>query len=226
MEELMADAAGLRLLPRTALVATSAVDHADWNFRPIVGNVIRLRYLMLQKILANRRFGRVLEIGYGSGVYLPHLAQQADAVFGIDPHDRAQDVRATLGRFGVHAELASGSATALPYPDAHFDCVVAVSALEFIDDLPLACLQISRVLTLGGTLAVVTPGESKLLDAGLKLLTGASPHDDFGDRRKNIIPTLRAHFDLRQRIDRPRFLHRVVRLYSALELRRSPLILH
>src|SRR5271170_6779827 len=90
------DASGLYLLPADALIATSDVDHADWNFRPIVGNVIRLRYLMLQKILANRHFGRVLEIGYGSGVYLPHLAQQADEVFGIDPHNRAADVLATL----------------------------------------------------------------------------------------------------------------------------------
>jgi SAM-dependent methyltransferase len=218
MEDLRTDGAGLRLLPCNALLATSDVDHAEWNFRPILGSVIRMRYLMLQKILAHQHFSRVLEIGYGSGVYLPHLAQQADEVHGIDPHDHAEEVSSTLNRFGVHAELASASATAIPYPDQHFECVVAVSALEFIEDLAQASREINRVLKPGGTLAVVTPGESKMLDLGLKLFTGASPRDDFGDRRRQIIPTLLAHFDLRRRIDRPRFLHRVARLYSALEL--------
>jgi len=216
--ELEPDSAGLRLLPVDALVTTSEVDHADWNYRPLVGNVIRLRYLMLQRILVRRRFRRILEIGYGSGVYLPHLAQHADELYGIDPHPCAGQVSAVLNRFGVTAELVSGSTTQLPYADQFFDCVVAVSALEFVNDLPLACREICRVLRPLGTLVVVTPGESKMLDLGLKLLTGASPRDDFGDRRGRIIPTLLAHFDLRQRVDRPRFLHRMVRLYSAMEL--------
>ncbi len=212
------DAAGLRLLPADALIATSDVDHADWNFRPIVGNVIRLRYEMLQKILAGRHFGRVLEIGYGSGVYLPHLSHHCDELYGIDPHRHVSEVAQVLERFGVAANLQSGSATDLPYADQFFDAVFAVSSLEFIDDLPKACREMRRVLRSQGMLAVVTPGESKMLDLGLKLLTGASPSDDFGNRRQKIIPTLLDHFELRQRIDRPRYLHRVVRLYTAFEL--------
>jgi SAM-dependent methyltransferase len=216
--ELEPDGTGLRLLPADALIQTSDVDHADWNFRPVVGNVIRLRYQMLQHVLADRPLGRVLEIGYGSGVFLPHLAKQADEVHGIDPHYHTEGVSAVLGRFGVRAELVSGSATDLPYADHFFDCVVAVSALEFIDDLPKACREFRRVLRPGGMLVAVTPGESKVLDMGLKLLTGVSPRDDFGDRRKKIIPTLLEHFQVRRRIDRPRLLHRVVRLYTAFEL--------
>jgi SAM-dependent methyltransferase len=213
-----ADASGLYLLPADALIATSDVDHADWNFRPVVGNVIRLRYEMLQKILSNRHFPSVLEIGYGSGVFMPHLARQSDRLYGIDPHPRSREVTEVLQRFGVSAELVTGSATRMPYPDQSFDLVLAASAMEFIDDLPQACREIQRVLRPAGVLAVVTPGQSPLLDFGLKILTGASPKKDFGDRRKSIIPTLLDHFELRQRLDRPRFLHRVVRLYTAFEL--------
>jgi SAM-dependent methyltransferase len=218
ISEAKPDASGLYLLPADALIATSDVDHADWNFRPLVGNVIRLRYEMLQKILANRHFGSVLEIGYGSGVFMPHLARQTDHLYGIDPHPRSSEVTAVLNRFGVSADLVTGSATEMPYPDQSFDLVLAASAMEFIDDLPKACREILRVLRPGGVAAVVTPGESPLLDFGLKILTGASPKKDFGDRRKSIIPTLLEHFELRQRLDRPRYLHRVVRLYTAFEL--------
>ncbi len=208
----------VQLLPVDALIATSEVDHADWNFRPVVGNVIRLRYAMLQRILAHRHFGKTLEIGYGSGVFMPQLARQTDHLYGIDPHPRCREVTEVLSRFGVSAELVTGSATQMPYPDQFFDCVLAASAMEFIDDLPQACREIRRVLRPQGVLAVVTPGESPLLDLGLKILTGASPKKDFGDRRKSIIPTLLEHFELRQRMDRPRYLHRVVRLYTAFEL--------
>lgn len=216
--ELRSDSMGLRLLPVNFLIATSDVDHADWNFRPVVGRVIRLRYRMLQQILAGRQLGRVLEIGYGSGVFLPHLAQQSTALFGIDPHPHVTQVTEVLNRFGVHADLKSGTATELPYDDHFFDSILAVSSLEFIDDLPRACREIRRVLKPGGMLAVVTPGQSKLLDLALQVLTGASPRDDFGNRRKGIIPTLLEHFDLRRRVDRPRVLHRLIRLYTAMEL--------
>ena len=215
--ETKADAWGLHLLPADALIATSDVDHADWNFRPVVGNVIRLRYEMLQKILMNRHFGRVLEIGYGSGVFMPHLARQSNHLYGIDPHPCSGEVTQVLNRFGVSAELVTGSATEMPYPGGFFDLVLAASAMEFIEDLPRACREIQRVLGPQGVFAVVTPGESPLLDLGLKILTGASPQKDFGDRRQRIIPTLLDHFDLRQRLDRPRYLHRVVRLYTAFE---------
>jgi len=212
------DGSALHLLPADALIATSDVDHADWNFRPVVGNVIRLRYEMLQKILAYRHFGSVLEIGYGSGVFMPHLGRQSDHLCGIDPHPRCREVTEVLNRFGVSAELVTGSATEMPYPDQSFDLVLAASAMEFIDDLPKACREIARVLRPEGVLAVVTPGESPLLDLGLKILTGASPRKDFGNRRRSIIPTLLEHFELRQRLDRPRCLHHLVRLYTAFEL--------
>ncbi len=218
MTILQPDSAGLRLLPVEALIKTSAVDHADWNFRPLVGTVIRLRYEMLRQILKDKRLGRTLEVGYGSGVFLPQLAAQSDEVHGIDPHLQVTAVQQVLSRFGVRAHLQSGSATQLPYPDQFFDTLVVVSALEFIDDLSLACREFRRVLRPGGMLAVVTPGQSSILDTGLKLLTGASPNDDFGDRRKAIIPTLLEHFTVRQRIDRPRYLHRLVRLYTAFDL--------
>ena len=42
----------LRLLPQSALVTTGDVDHADWNYKPLVGWVQRLRFKLIRKLLA------------------------------------------------------------------------------------------------------------------------------------------------------------------------------
>ena len=75
----------LHLLPRDALVKTNELDQADWNFRPLLGWVQRLRMRCVASVLASSpRAERLLEVGYGSGVFVPELARHADNVFGAD----------------------------------------------------------------------------------------------------------------------------------------------
>jgi len=187
-----------KLLPRNLLVETGPVDHAEWNYRPLVGRIIRRRNDLAARLLGSRRFDRLLEVGYGSGILMPQLASSSREVFGLDQHDRAADVAASLRRFGVSAHLVSGSATAIPFADGVFDAVVGLSVLEFVDDLDAACLEISRVMREDGVFACVTPARSPIADWGLRVLTGASASRDFGDRRSKVLPTLRRHFDVVQ----------------------------
>lgn len=80
-----------------------------------------------------------------------------------------------------------------------------------------ACREIKRVLAPGGIFALVTPGHSPLLDLGLRIVTGASPRDDFQVRRPKILPALYHEFVVDQRADYPPFAHGI-RLYTALRL--------
>jgi SAM-dependent methyltransferase len=212
------DAGGeLRLLPEQALLTTGAVDHASWNYRLILGRIQRLRFDLVRSMLRGSRARRLLEIGYGSGVFLPELARHADQLHGIDPHPFPDDVAQVLAQHGVQAELVRGTATQMPYESGFFQTVVAVSALEFIEDLTQACREIKRVLAPGGIFVLVTPGHSPLLDLGLRLVTGASPRDDFQARRPQILPGLYREFVVDRRADYPPFAHGI-RLYTALRL--------
>lgn len=212
----------LRLLPAADLVHTGPVDHADWNYRPLTRWVSRSRFRMVTDLLPPAPVGRLLEIGTGSGVFLPTLAQYCRELHAIDIHTHTAEVAAALARHGVTARLQTAAAESLPYPDGHFDRVVVVSSLEFVADLPAVCREVARVLAPGGRLVAVTPGTSPLLDFALKRVTGKSAADDFGDRRATIRPTLEAEFTVLRRREFPPFVRRLVPLYTAYELGAPP----
>jgi ubiquinone/menaquinone biosynthesis C-methylase UbiE len=209
----------LRLLPRESLVKTNPVDHADWNYQPLIGMIQRWRFRLIAKLLADEHCERLLEIGYGSGVFMPELARYSKALFGIDPHPCHSQVTASLATHGIAAELHSGTAESLPFPDAHFDCIVSVSALEYIPDIDIACQEMVRTLKPGGRLVCVTPGFSPLVDWGLRVLTGEQA-SQYGDRRERLMPALHRYFAQERQLSVPPLGGKFLRLYSALKMRR------
>lgn len=213
-------ARALRLLPLEALVKTGTVDHADWNYRPVLGAISRRRFQLVVSLLGCTRAHRLLEIGYGSGIFLPELSRHCEELYGVDIHPFGAAVSDSLSRAGVRAALHSASAAALPFPDAHFDVVVAISALEFVDDLDAACDELHRVLRPGAALIAVVPGHSRLVDIGLRLLTGQRARDDFENRRERVLPTLRRRFEVERDLSCPAHGGALLRLYTGIKLRR------
>ena len=206
------------LLRRDALLTTGRVDHADWNYTPLLGTIQRTRFDLVAALLPAGRVSRLLELGYGSGVFLPELARRCDLLYGIDIHARNQLVMNILEREGVHAELRVAGAEALPFADHSMDLVVAVSSVEFFSDVEAACREVRRVLCPSGRFVVVTPGRSRLVDAGLKLLTGKSAGGEYGARREHVLPTLQRNFTIEREIHFPPLGGRLLRLYDALRL--------
>jgi SAM-dependent methyltransferase len=207
-----------RVLPASAIIDTGGTQHAEWNSRPIVGRLLRHRHELAVSLLPPRR-GRLLEIGYGSGFLMPELARHCDELYGLDVHEKPHEVAAVLARFDVAASLQTGTATAMPYPDRFFDCVVAESVLAHIEDLDRAISEVHRVVDRGGSLVAVVPADSRLVDAALRALTGANAKADFGDRRRAVLPALLRHFDVDEQCSYPRRDIAGLRLYTALRLR-------
>jgi len=96
--------------------------------------------------------GRVLDAGCGGGGMPLSLAEEADAVVGIDPAERFQDAGARLGRErglrNLHFALADGMA--LPFGDRSFDLVLSHAVIEHVADAPLYLRECARVLALRG----------------------------------------------------------------------------
>jgi ubiquinone/menaquinone biosynthesis C-methylase UbiE len=189
----------MRLLPESELIQTSGVDHADWNYRPLLGFAMRRRFALVRALLP-QHCRRMLEIGFGSGVFMPDLVLRCDELYGIDIHSQVERVQAVLSTAGIHARLLREDAADMSFPDNFFDVIVAVSALEFIQNIDAAAQQIARVLTPGGRVVFVMPAKSPILDSLLHVLTGANPREDYADRRERTLPAMSRYFTIDQKL--------------------------
>jgi ubiquinone/menaquinone biosynthesis C-methylase UbiE len=106
--------------------------------------------------------GRVLEIGIGTGLNLPHYDRtRVTRITGVDPalamHPLA---RRRAAQAGLDVDLVALSAERLPLPDASFDTVVVTYSLCTIPQ-PLAALQeMHRVLAPDGRLLFLEHGRA------------------------------------------------------------------
>jgi len=99
---------------------------------------------------------RTLDVGCGSGEFLAELAARGARVAGLDPAPKMVE----LARQAVPtADVQIGEAESLPWPDAGFDLVTAINALQFTDDPDAAVAEMVRVAAPGGLLAVANWAE-------------------------------------------------------------------
>ena len=196
----------LKLLPKDLLIRTNLIDHADWNYRPFLGYLQRKRFQLALSLIGKNNFDQILEIGYGSGIFMPMLSKRCTKLYGIDIHPFNENVSKILLNFGIVTNLYQGSVSQMPFINESFDLVVSISTFEFIEDKKTACQEIQRVLKKGGIFVIVTPGASWFLDLGLEIFTKESAKDDYGDKRQQVMPIINKYFCVSQKKVFPSFI--------------------
>lgn len=160
-----------------------------YYYWPVIGWFYRKRLWMMLDALGERRFERLLEVAYGSGIFLPTICGLCDELHGIDRHTRPDIVEDMLAKLGASAELRSGDASAMPYADNTFDCVVNVSMLEHLHDPATAVREMMRVLKPGGLLALGFPCRNPWMDAFFRLL-GYNPRAIHPSSHRDILAAI------------------------------------
>lgn len=97
--------------------------------------------------------GKILDLGCGNGRNLRYIAQKGFKTYGIDISKEAlTQLKETLEKEKLKAEIQQGSFYNLPYADKTFDCVVSMSVLQHNDweGAKRSFAEISRVLKDGG----------------------------------------------------------------------------
>jgi ubiquinone/menaquinone biosynthesis C-methylase UbiE len=104
--------------------------------------------------------GRVLEIGIGTGLNLPHYDKsKIEKVIGLDPGAELHGLaRRRVAATGVPVELVSLSAERIPFDEASFDTVLVTYSLCTIPDPVAALKEMRRVLKPGGVLVYCEHG--------------------------------------------------------------------
>lgn len=113
--------------------------------------------------LFKREGATVLDIGYGSGIFFLELNKRFDRLFGIDLHDRHAMVQKMLRQYNITANLSTADISNIPYADKTFDCVLSVSTLEHVNDLPKALGEIYRVLKDNGEAVLGFPYDNMIM---------------------------------------------------------------
>jgi SAM-dependent methyltransferase len=108
-----------------------------------------------RRVLSSAR-GRVLELGAGTGLNLPHYPDGLERLVLAEPEehmaDRLERRRRELGR---PAEVVLAPAESLPFDEGSFDTVVSTMVLCTVSDPDRALAEVHRVLAPGGSLIFV-----------------------------------------------------------------------
>jgi SAM-dependent methyltransferase len=94
---------------------------------------------------------KILEIGFGNGMFLKELENRGFKTYGMDISTQLVSV---VGKF-IKAELKVGDINEiLPYEDGFFDAVVLFAVLEYAEDYNRSIKEIQRVLKNNGIIFI------------------------------------------------------------------------
>ena len=108
--------------------------------------------------------GRTIEIGFGTGLNLPHFPPTVTSLTVIDPElmlDQIVSARIAASPIPV-TRMRLDAQNRLPFPDQSFDCAVTTFTLCSIGDVAAALAEIRRVLSPGGSFIFLEHGRSNL----------------------------------------------------------------
>jgi len=103
--------------------------------------------------------GRVLEIGFGSGLNIAAYPAAVTAVDAVEPSDLAWEMSADRrARSGLPVERVGLDGERLDAADASYDAALSTFTLCTIPDVEAALAEVRRVLRPGGVLHVLEHG--------------------------------------------------------------------
>jgi 2-polyprenyl-3-methyl-5-hydroxy-6-metoxy-1,4-benzoquinol methylase/glycosyltransferase involved in cell wall biosynthesis len=112
---------------------------------------------------------RALEVGPGSGVYLPTLAGLATEVVAIDIEEEYLRGLESMRRRFANVELVRDDITRSALPAESFDIILCSEVVEHIPDSQAALAEMHRLLRRGGVLVLSTPQRYSPLEVASKI---------------------------------------------------------
>lgn len=196
---------------------TEAADPINWYYTWGARSFFLHRLRMALALFDAPRYAKLLDVGFGSGIFLPELAKHCQELHGIDVHPNRHLVEEMLRKEGVSAILTDASATSLPYPDETFDAVVSISVLEHIREIDAAMREIRRVTKPNGAVILGFPVENAISELALRFaylwLPNAKLKDEHVTDHRAILQAAQAHLHVEQTRHFPAIVPLNVSLY-------------
>lgn len=201
----MRDKINFIIPPKNLMVQTSPGDCMPFYYFFLTNKIYRDRLSNTLKLLQPYKFNHLLEIGYGSGVFLPTLSQLSKKITGLDIHNHISDVKKLLKFYNVkNVKLVSADIMKMPFEDSTFDGVVIVSTLEDIKNSQKAVKEIKRVTKKNGKIFISFPVKNLITDIFFRL-AGEDPEEIHPSDHTYILNYLKKNFKVVKILKYPRF---------------------
>jgi ubiquinone/menaquinone biosynthesis C-methylase UbiE len=103
--------------------------------------------------------GEVLEIGFGTGLNLPHYPEHVRKITAVDPNPGMhRKARKRIKQSGIEVDKRLVGSEKLPFAEETFDFVVSTFTMCSIEHIGQALREIYRVLKPGGTFLFLEHG--------------------------------------------------------------------
>jgi len=208
----------LRLPDRTVLFKTNDVDYFYWNYQFPIKYIQRYRFKSILKMMSTKIYDKLLEIGTGSGIFLPELSTHCRQLYAIDIHEKIESVQKVCKDQQIKAEVSKCSIESTNFPDNFFDAIISVSVLEFISDLNSALNEIRRIMRPDGIFVTICPQKNSFLDFILSFFTDKAPDEEFFNSRIEISPMLEKSFKVIKKRIFPPILGKLLPVYNCYKL--------
>lgn len=134
-------------------VGIGPAPYVTWHASQLGRVTEQIEHALVLRLAGPLDGQRVLDVGCGDGTLAVLFARQGAKVTGIDADPAMLDAaRAHAETVGAELALRQGRTEALPFPDASFDVVIAVTVLCFVPEAARAVREMARVLRPGGRL--------------------------------------------------------------------------
>jgi ubiquinone/menaquinone biosynthesis C-methylase UbiE len=164
----------------------------EYYFKPLTARLYRARLHLAGTLLGTGPYESLLEVGYGSGIFLPELARRTGRLAGVDIHGKSERVAEMLRGLGIEAELREASLFELPFRADEFDALVCLSVLEHVTELEAALGEFARVLRPGGVAVFGFPVRNVVTDTFFRAV-GYDPRRLHPSGHEDILGAARAH---------------------------------
>jgi malonyl-CoA O-methyltransferase len=137
------------------MTRVSAMDgHRLWaeSYDTAPNALIALEIRIMQRILAQTRPKRVIDVACGTGRWMLPFKQRGVSVFGVDACDAM--VFEAAKHSPLRGRLLLANAEQLPFADASADLVICSLALGYFDNLQKSMRELARICAPGGRVAI------------------------------------------------------------------------